>query len=189
MNNMSIESVRKEMVKFVNGMEVEHRDLILSMVETLPITISSRMKRTLGQVTYSRRNMTPIKFTFNKKYLDYGNMEDVIDTIHHEVIHILANTIYQANMGHSEYWKSLCRRYGVRPDRCKSTNYYSVACNSTAPAKVTTNYKYHIVCSECGKIVARRNRLDKRLIKGYKSSCHRAPLEVIDVNTGKKITI
>lgn len=190
---MNKNEIRKEMVNFVKSMNENHKDAILPIVEEIQIDISPRMTSTLGQVTFSRRDLAPVKTTFNKKYIEYGEKEDVIDTIRHEVIHILANAIFGANIGHSEKWKRLCVLYGVQPNSSKNTNYrenYERVNGDTKKAKPTTptTYKYHIICSECGKIVAKRQRLSESLLKRYVSSCHSAELQALEVETGKIIT-
>lgn len=195
-----INMIRKEMVNFVNNMSEEHKDLILEYIKNTPINISSRMTRTLGQVSYLNVNGKPVKFTFNKKYLEYGEKSDVIDTIHHEVIHVLANIYCGKPVGHNDTWKRFCRMYGVRDNRTRTTDYMkkyreanpvtATAANTVTKKPVTTTYKYHIMCSECGKVVARRNRLDKRVLLRYRPNCHRtANLVAKEVATGRIITL
>ena len=194
-----VNRIRKEMVNFVNNMKEEHRDLILEYIKNTPINISSRMTRTLGQVSYLNVNGKPVKFTFNKKYLEYGEKSDVIDTIHHEVIHVLANIYCGKPVGHNDTWKRFCRMYGVRDNRTRTTDYMkkyreansvTTAANTAAKKPVVTTYKYHIMCSECGKVVAKRNRLDKRVLLRYRPNCHRtASLIAKEVATGRIITL
>lgn len=196
-----IEMIRREMVSFVEGMNKEHRDLILEYIQNTPIIISNRMTTCLGKVTSLRSTGKPIKFTFNKKYFEYGEKEDIIDTIHHEVIHVLANTYSNAMVGHSEIWKQFCRMYGVNDSRTTDSNYmeeYRKANpttttsnnNTTRTVSTPTTYKYHIICSECGKVVAKRNRLSKSLLLRYRPNCHRtAHLVAKEVATGKIITL
>lgn len=194
-----VEMIRKEMVDFVNSMKEEHRDLILEYIKNTPINISSRMTRTLGQVSYLNANGKPVKFTFNKKYLEYGEKSDVIDTIHHEVIHVLANIYCGKPVGHNDTWKRFCRMYGVRDNRTKTTDYMKkyreanpvVAINnSVVNVPVAPVYKYHIICSECGKVIAKRNRLNKSLLLRYRPTCHRtAHLVAKEIATGRIITL
>lgn len=195
-----VEMIRKEMVSFVEGMSKEHRDLILEYVQNTPITISNRMTTCLGRVSSLRSTGKPVELTFNKKYLEYGEKEEVIDTIHHEVIHILANVYSNAMVGHNETWKRFCRMYGVNDSRTANSDYmekYKKAnptattnSNKTRTVNTPTSYKYHIICSECGKVVAKRNRLNKSLLLRYRPTCHRtANLVAKEIATGRIITL
>lgn len=195
-----VEMIRKEMVSFVEGMNKEHRDLILEYVQNTPITISNRMTTCLGRVSSLRSTGKPVEFTFNKKYFEYGEKEEVIDTIHHEVIHILANVYSNAMVGHNETWKRFCRMYGVNDSRTANSDYmekYKKAnptatanSNKTRTVNTPTSYKYHIICSECGKVVAKRNRLNKSLLLRYRPTCHRtANLVAKEIATGRIITL
>ena len=195
-----VEMIRKEMVSFVEGMNKEHRDLILEYVQNTPITISNRMTTCLGRVSSLRSTGEPVELTFNKKYLEYGEKEDIIDTIHHEVIHILANVYSNARVGHNETWKRFCRMYGVNDSRTTNSNYMeeykkanptiTTSSNKTKTVNTPTSYKYHIICSECGKVVAKRNRLSKSLLLRYRPTCHRtAHLVAKEVATGRIITL
>ena len=195
-----VEMIRREMVSFVEGMNKEHKDLILGYVQNTPITISNRMTTCLGRVSSLRSTGEPVELTFNKKYLEYGEKEDIIDTIRHEVIHILANTYSNAMVGHNETWKRFCRMYGVNDSRIANSNYMeeykkanptaTTSSNKTRPVSTPTSYKYHIICSECGKVVAKRNRLNKSLLLRYRPNCHRtAHLVAKEVATGRIITL
>ena len=195
-----VEMIRREMVSFVEGMNKEHRDLILEYVQNTPITISNRMTTCLGRVSSLRSTGKPVELTFNKKYLEYGEKEEIINTIHHEVIHILANVYSNAIVGHSEIWKRFCRIYGVKDSRTTNSNYMekykkanptiTTSSNKTRNVNTPTSYKYHIICSECGKVVAKRNRLNKSLLLRYRPTCHRdANLVAKEVATGRIITL
>ena len=192
--------IRKEMVSFVEGMNKEHRDLILEYIQSTPITISNRMTTCLGRVSSLRSTGKPVELTFNKKYLEYGEKEEVIDTIHHEVIHILANVYSNAMVGHNETWKRFCRIYGVNDSRTANSNYMeeykkanpttTTSSNKTKTVNTPTSYKYHIICSECGEVVAKRNRLNKSLLLRYRPTCHRtANLVAKEIATGRIITL
>ncbi len=194
-----INMIRKEMINFVKGMDEEHKLLILDYIEKTPINISNRMTSTLGQVSSLRSTGEPVKFTFNKKYIEYGEKDNVIDTIHHEVIHVLANVYCGGLVGHNDTWKRFCRMYGVRDSRTRDTEYMkkyreanpattTATAANTVKKPATTTYKYHIICSECGKIVARRNRLDRRIFVKYRSNCHGASLVAKEIATGKIIS-
>lgn len=195
-----VEMIRREMVSFVEGMNKEHRDLILEYVQNTPITISNRMTTCLGRVSSLRSTGKPVELTFNKKYLEYGEKEEVIDTIHHEVIHILANVYSNAMVGHNETWKRFCRTYGVNDSRTANSNYMeeykkanptaTTSSNKTKTVNTPTSYKYHIICSECGEVVTKRNRLNKSLLLRYRPTCHRdAHLVAKEVATGRIITL
>jgi hypothetical protein len=43
---------------------------------------------------------------------------EVLDTILHEIAHALASLEHQADCGHDERWKAVCRRIGARPEAC-----------------------------------------------------------------------
>ncbi|MDA7862622.1 SprT-like domain-containing protein [Akkermansiaceae bacterium] len=45
-------------------------------------------------------------------------VEEVRDTILHEIAHALAWELYKENCGHDARWQEICVRIGARPDRC-----------------------------------------------------------------------
>lgn len=187
---MNINSIRREMIGFAKSLDDGHKNILLPIAEELPIRISNRMTKTLGQVSLSRRDNAPLYVTFNKKYIEYGDIDDVVDTICHEMVHILANIVAERNVGHGDLWKSLCRKYGVEPTSTKKTSYrqsYNEA-NPTKKVSTTKVLKYNIICCDCGKIVAKRQRLNENLLKGYKSGCCGSKLKAVEIATGKVIT-
>lgn len=70
-------------------------------------------------------------------------MDEVEDTLLHEVAHVLAGPGH----GHNRIWKSWARKVGARPDRCGYVD------ESHMPG-----HKWELVCRGCGEVVARRHR-------------------------------
>ena len=98
-------------------------------------------KRTLGMCDYTRKTITISKF-----HIRYSSKNKIIDTVRHEVAHILAGP----NTGHGERWKSYAVKLGAKPEKYQTTN---------------IPHLYHVVCENCNKKVGAFHRKPRRDLK------------------------
>lgn len=75
--------------------------------------------------------------TLSKALTELNSLEQVKDTILHEIAHAMAGIGH----GHDQYWKSICRQIGATPERC-----YKLS-EVVQPIK---QYRYLAVCEHCG---------------------------------------
>ena len=103
------------------------------------LCFDSRPKSRLGQCRYGPKEVAVSAF-----YVDgTAPMEGVLDTIRHEVAHILAGP----RAKHGPKWKNWARRVGAKPNRCGDVAI------SHMPKR-----KYQGLCRGCDKVGARRHR-------------------------------
>ena len=105
------------------------------------IEFTDRGVRYLGKFIKKRCN--PMILRFSTKYLNalykQGEMEQIKDTILHEIAHALTFIKYGKNQGHNYYWLQEARRIG---------------CNGEIKAKINIRtYKYIYQCPHCKRLV------------------------------------
>ena len=105
-------------------------------------------KRRFGVCRYGRK-----RIGLSKPLTEANDIEQVRDTILHEIAHALAG--YEA--GHGPEWKKVCVQIGAKPERC----YTSEDTNTIAG-------KYRAVCGGCGKTHTRH----KRVPRGRRVACN-----------------
>ncbi len=93
-------------------------------------------KRRFGVCYKSKR-----KISLSRYFVEHNDVEDVTDTILHEIAHALCN-----ERGHGPAWKATARRVGAKPERC-----YDETIN-TPPAR------WKVVCNSCGWSTSRHRR-------------------------------
>lgn len=131
----------------------------------VPIRISSKMKKTYGCFRYknSRGKMVDKEFVFALKLIS-GDYEDKVvkDTIEHEYIHYLTESLDGFNHKHDIFFKRNCLKYGVNP-----STYF------TGHHNEELKQGYKLYCSKCGREVGRRRRIDaaNNIVKNYRSNC------------------
>lgn len=84
-------------------------------------------KKALGVCNYRKKTI------YLSKYIIGGNEYEILDTILHEIAHVL-----EPGDGHGRKWKRKCVEIGASPNR--TTDY--ILCKS----------KYVYVCETCGKV-------------------------------------
>lgn len=147
--------IRSYMKNFVNDMEEDDRMIIGDIINTIPITIDGRLKRSLGYFSGKYKKSTqeflkPIKFKFAKRINCYDD-NIIKSVIQHELIHLLSDKKYGKSISHNKEWKELCCKYKVNDDEFFTPNL----------ELEKDYYRYHIYCQKCNKLVAIRDRLSK----------------------------
>lgn len=74
--------------------------------------INGRLKSTLGRCCYTSKLIE-----LSKEYVLNDSIENITDTILHEIAHALV-----PSGKHCERWKAMCRKIGARPEQYKSTS-------------------------------------------------------------------
>ncbi|MGL4624817.1 MAG: SprT-like domain-containing protein [Culicoidibacterales bacterium] len=113
----------------------------------LPIEISSRFTRTLGQyrVSYPEKKRS---FCFQANLVHHEHL--LLQVIRHEFIHYYLEA-YQQISGHGKEFRQLCRQLEI-PARA----------TLTVPANfMTPNARYHLCCEQCQQVVGTRERITK----------------------------
>ena len=104
------------------------------------IEFISKPVKYLGRCCYKgRENKYTLKFpilAFNLWFKE-GNMEQIEDTILHEIAHVLCREMHGNRHGHDSYWRFIARSIGCSGERCASSN--------------IRQYKYVYECPKCGK--------------------------------------
>jgi len=112
-------------------------------------------KNSLGTCSYHRKLIL-----LSKWYVELNDIEEVKDTILHEIAHALAYVRYgKLGIGHGHLWKRVCVEIGAIPKSCSKNNLN----------KPKDHYKYNDVC-QCG-INYRMHRL-RRNCRYSCPKCH-----------------
>jgi predicted SprT family Zn-dependent metalloprotease len=113
--------------------------------EGVPIVISNRMTKTMGQYTSNSRTFKPIKFTFAKILLSGIYPKNVVkDTIIHEYCHFYTNSYYKKICNHDYRFKTTCRKAGIDDE-----TYFTYNSETVSNMKEKTS-KYILKCVNCG---------------------------------------
>lgn len=105
--------------------------------------------RYLGKCSYKkgRGDYYVLKFStiyFNQLYKN-GDIDQIKDTVLHEVAHALTREVHGRGHGHDSYWKFIAQRIGCSGERLATTG--------------ITPYKYIYKCSKCGHEFYRLRKL------------------------------
>lgn len=136
---------------------------------TCPITENKRFIRCLGRVTYSAEGELE-KIEFSKMLLESGTSVQIMDTIKHEMAHVLVGPKH----GHDDVWRAMAIKLGASPSTCveDAEQVYAVPDEKL--------FKYTIYCNKCGKLVDRKSRTctTTRFPERYRTKCCNATLKV-----------
>lgn len=104
--------------------------------------------------------------TYSSHYIDETSMEEIEDTILHEIAHALCGSGH----GHDWYWKAKCVEIGARPERLK---------DEVKAVSSVKKYNYKIQCNNCGRSWKRYRLKRQYLIQGaFQSGCCGASMTV-----------
>lgn len=114
-----------------------------------------RAKKRIGATHYmrvfdaeGRPKRLPVKITLSKEFIPHMTMDDINDTILHEIAHAL--TGWLDGESHGPAWKRNALKVGAQPKRCKSL--------ATAPAASVIGR-----CPKCQKVASEQHRLPLRV--------------------------
>lgn len=143
----TIERVQKEFTDICNKAGVQ---------VTSPISLNSRLTRTLGRVCMIRHGETVEneKVEFSKQLLETATDNTIWNVIAHEASHYIATVRTGEDHGHDTYFKSICAEIGTTNDGTKTHVERTVAEEQI--------YKYSVVCQNCG-VIAHYHRMSKNL--------------------------
>ena len=144
----------------------------------VPITINSRLTRTLGRVTNDYigaiDTWRPTKVEFSKQFIETSSDASIEDVIKHEAAHFIATSRTGKNCGHNSYFKKVCAEIGTTNDGTTTKVERTVDESSL--------YKYAIYCDTCDKVIDGKSRMC-RTIKEIKfctcKACNTSNLRVI----------
>lgn len=144
----------------------------------VPITINSRLTRTLGRVTNDYigaiDTWRPTKVEFSKQFIETSSDASIEDVIKHEAAHFIATSRTGKNCGHNSYFKKVCAEIGTTNDGT-TTKVERIVDESSL-------YKYAIYCDTCNKVIGGKSRMC-RTIKEIKfctcKACNTSNLRVI----------
>lgn len=130
----------------------------------IPININGRLSRALGRFDYYRHGRKAVKIHISKKLVDYHPVEDVIDTLKHELVHyaVFSNNKGQEHRDGHEVFESELKRLGI---------------GRTGTLK-GLHPKHVYSCTGCNKPeneIKRNSRLN--LKRNYTTRCCDAPLK------------
>ena len=94
---------RQVISAFSEELTPEHREILEN--ESIELAINGRLRRTLGRTWMYRDCFNKYhckKIELSKKYLEVATIENIIDTIKHEVMHVITNVEHNEN----------CKLYG-----------------------------------------------------------------------------
>lgn len=109
------------------------------------------------------------------KYLLENDLDDILNTIRHEVAHVIAGK----KSGHGPVWKAACLKTGARPERCGRA---MVSEEVVAP--------YELVCAKCGVIGTRHKvtqALKRKLPRCRCGTCGCNLLTLTNTQTGRRV--
>lgn len=124
---------------------------------TCPIELNGRLKKTLGQVRWSRRNgiVRNEKVEFSKQLLATATDKSIRDVIAHEACHYIATARSGENHGHDLYFKSICAEIGTSADGTHATIERTISNDQI--------YKYTVKCIDCDATLGYYHRMSKKL--------------------------
>lgn len=109
------------------------------------------------------------KLRFNLPLLARTTIDDVKETVGHEVVHIVTDKFYNRRCKHNQLWKGMMIRFGLKPERCHSIDTeglytprrvkrYAVACacqthyvSSNLVSKIKRGKGYQ--CKKCKQMI------------------------------------
>lgn len=142
----------------------------------VPITINSRLTKTLGRVVINNFIGTwkPTKVEFSKQFIETSSDASIEDVIKHEAAHFIATSRTGEDHGHDTYFKSICAEIGTTNDGTTTKVERTVDESSL--------YKYAIYCDTCDRVIGGKSRMC-RTIKEIKfctcKACNTSNLRVI----------
>lgn len=145
------------------------RQAMLDAVDAVPVELSNRMVSCGGRA-YTRtvslngnRSTSAVKITINARLheLNHGNLRQ---TYLHELAHIAANLLNNANCAHDYRWVAVMQAMGLSPDK-----YHKMDCSSLRKARERRLHQYK--CLKCSRGYSVTTRMHNKVLRGS-ARCH-----------------
>lgn len=168
----TIERITDLCIKYCNKCNVDFNS---------PVVINSRLTRTLGRCYYQRVNAEwlPIRIEISRNLLKKATDESIEAVIAHECAHYVVCAITKEYHGHDATFRFYCKQLGTTNDKAV---YHNIKYKNPKEMTFTSaNFKYTLLCSECGKEVGNRSRACKvtRNPEMFITDCCNAKIKVI----------
>lgn len=147
----------------------QDRQATLDAVDAVPVELSNRMVSCGGRA-YTRtvtscgnRTTSAVKITINARLheLNPGNLRQ---TYLHELAHIAANLLNNANCAHDYRWVAVMQVMGLSPDK-----YHKMDCSSLRKARERRLHRH--ACLKCGREYMVSTRMHNKVLRGG-ARCH-----------------
>lgn len=160
-----------EVIAEAERLLAEHADKVARPVQ---VRMNPRLQKVYGRVKWTFPTWT---LEMSTKLVDANDREQTLDTIRHEVAHVLAGP----RAKHGPTWKAMCAITGARPVRCYSGGEVNAV-----------DVAWRAECGDCGKEIATWTRKPKLSVRYHKASqCTtslRTPITYIEEATGRRVT-
>ena len=185
-NKYDLSDVRKIMNEVEKKYGCDLSDINITYNGRLSRALARCMsKRVVNRATGEVKSVVPYELQFGELILNVKNYETFEQTVLHEVAHIIANRENNAQCGHDERFKNVCKKIGCYNDGIKNHEKFNEDIQDTlleleAKKQKVNNttdvkkYKYDVVCKECGNTY-HANRMSKNLKSmenGQHSNCY-----------------
>jgi len=90
-------------------------ELFSPILDFARLEFSNRMIRTLGRA-WVNRNTKRHLIKLSIPYIALNTYEEMLDTLLHEIAHVLSDVRNKKRTCHGPEWKAVCREIGCRPE-------------------------------------------------------------------------
>lgn len=104
-----VEMIQKEIENFCKMFLKEQYDIML----VIPVAINPRLSSTLGVFIHGKGRNKPNRIEFNKKFIECGNMDDIIQVIIHECVHYALYMLDKPYEDGDSYFEEELIKHGV----------------------------------------------------------------------------
>ncbi len=131
-----------DLEKLVNEVKKDMDEVGVPYNPNIPVSITSRYPKSLGKCYYKfindKRVASEIKIS--KQLYDFRDIKLLKNTICHELIHSADDCVYSNHGGYWLYYSKLMNKYKG----------YNISRLTDLPEEMLNQYKYIIICKECG---------------------------------------
>ena len=145
-----------EQVKTLRAELLARLSITTPKTASCSIDVNDTLRSVAGRANYSR-NLIQL----NSRLLN-ANPNHVIQTVAHELAHLVSVELYgyKLGKGHGPKWKSIMRQFGVSPDRCHKLD---------TSALKRKHKKWQVYC-DCKEHMIGTIRL-RKMVRGVKYNC------------------
>lgn len=132
----------------------------------VPVIENSRLRSTFGRVIShgTKSWCRPVKVEFASFLLNTGTDDEIKDIIKHEAAHYIVTMQTKENHGHDRMFKDMCAKLDCSRDTMRT--------EIGVENEDELNYKYLIICEDCGKTIGRYHRMCKTLRAVEDKNCN-----------------